>query len=76
MPGVTDKYDAGLQASIQAAAPSSPEMAALVECRAITDDAARLVCLDREVALLAARVSSGSVVLVQLQHDDVLFAHG
>lgn len=48
----------------QVAAPSSPEMAALVECRAITDDGARLACLDREVASLAARVSSGSVVLV------------
>ena len=51
-------------AAVQAAAPSMTEMAKLVECRAIADDAARLVCLDREVTLLAAKVSAGSVAIV------------
>lgn len=50
--------------AVQAAAPSTTEMAKLVECQTIADDAARLVCLDREVTLLAAKVSAGSVAIV------------
>lgn len=49
---------------VRAATPSSTEMAKLVACQSIADGAARLTCLDREVTLLAARVSAGSVAIV------------
>lgn len=55
---------AAASGEVQAATPSTTEIAKLVDCRAIADDAARLVCLDREVTLLAAKVSAGSVVIV------------
>lgn len=52
-------------ATAQTAEKSPAALAKLVDCRAITDDARRLACFDREVAALDAAVRDRQVAVVE-----------